>query len=212
MHFSAQLLSVTLRKENVKCGVRIRSVDTCTSRIEGQNLDTNGIVQLLLRERVRITALVVAVLRDVHASDDVFQQVVLAALQAPHPFRDGDHLTAWAIRTARHRAVDHLRKQRICTLDEAALDALEAHWLAVPAHEPPARVEALEGCLEKLPQQAREVLRLRYEAGLSCGEVATRLHRTTDAVYQTLSRLHRRLRECVETQLERTEHPEEATP
>jgi RNA polymerase sigma-70 factor (ECF subfamily) len=174
-------------------------------------LDANAVVQLLLRERVRLTAAAVAVLRDVHTADDVFQQIVLAALGHPDHFRDPDHLLAWSLRAARHRAVDAARRRRVQVLDADVLDALEAHWADTPAADPPARVEALQHCLGRLPAAGREVLRLRYEGGLSCGEVAGRLRRSVDAVYQTLSRLHRRLRECVEEQLNRpATRPEEA--
>ncbi|MBA4064675.1 MAG: hypothetical protein C0501_13365 [Isosphaera sp.] len=176
-------------------------------------LDANVVVQVLLRERVRLTAAAVVVLRDVHAADDVFQQLVLAALEHPGHFRDADHLLAWSLRAARHRAVDAARRRRVRTLDDEALDALEAHWSGTPAADPPARVEALQWCLAKVPAAGREVLRLRYEGGLSCGEVADRLRRSVDAVYQTLSRLHRRLRECVEQHLKRSAtRPEESPP
>lgn len=47
------------------------------------------------------------------------------------------------------------------------------------------------------------MIRLRYESGLSCGTLADRLGRSVEAVYQTLSRLHRRLRECVEERMAR---------
>lgn len=164
-------------------------------------LDTSGVVQLLLRERVRLTAAAGAVLRDAHAADDVFQQVVLAALRPAEPFRDPDHLLAWALRAARHRAIDAARRRRVLVLDDAALDVLEAHWAGLAEGDAPARVEALRDCLGKLPPGAREVLRLRYEQGLGCPAVAGRLGRSVDAVYQTLSRLHRRLRECIEARL-----------
>ena len=44
-------------------------------------MERDAIVQLLLHERVRLTASAAVIARDVHAADDIFQQVVLAALQ-----------------------------------------------------------------------------------------------------------------------------------
>ena len=44
-------------------------------------LEMDTIVQALLKERRRVTAYAAAVVRDVHAADDIFQQVVLAALE-----------------------------------------------------------------------------------------------------------------------------------
>jgi RNA polymerase sigma-70 factor (ECF subfamily) len=173
------------------------------------SLDTTEIVTHLLRERVRLTAVALLVLGDAHAADDVFQQVTVDALESGSPFQDAGHLTAWALRVARYRAVDAVRKRAALPLDDAALEALAAHWADRPAADAPARVEALQWCVARLPADAREVLHLRYEAGLSCGEVAARLRRTVGAVYQTLSRLHRRLRDCIEA---RAAGPLESAP
>jgi RNA polymerase sigma-70 factor (ECF subfamily) len=164
-------------------------------------LDPQTVVQILLRERVRLSASVIAILRDHHAADDVFQQVVLQALQSCGQFREPEHVLAWALRTARHRALDILGKSRPQCLDNGVLRLLEEQWASVPATEVSARVEALQGCLERLPEQARQLLRLRYEDGLSCSAVARRLRNTVAAVYQSLSRVHRQLRLCVERRL-----------
>jgi RNA polymerase sigma-70 factor (ECF subfamily) len=166
-------------------------------------LDANTVAEALHRERVRITAAAVTVLRDVHASDDVFQQLVLTALEAPDRFHDPDHAVAWAVRVAHYRAIDQARHADLKTISPDALEALEEHWAALPADGPADRVEALRGCVGRLPDHARELIRLRYEVGLSCGALATRLGRSVEAVYQTLSRLHRRLRACVEEQTAR---------
>ena len=56
-------------------------------------LEPDTIVQVLLRERLRVTALAAAVVRDVHAADDIFQQVVLAALEATAT--SGTPTTCW---------------------------------------------------------------------------------------------------------------------
>jgi RNA polymerase sigma-70 factor (ECF subfamily) len=133
----------------------------------------------------------------------VFQQIVLTALEAPDRFHDPDHAVAWAVRVAHYRALDHARRANLTTLDPDALEALEEHWAALPADDPADRVEALRRCVGRLPEHAREVLRLRYEQGLCCTALAGRLGRSVEAVYQTLSRLHRRLRACVEKQAAR---------
>jgi RNA polymerase sigma-70 factor (ECF subfamily) len=164
-------------------------------------LEPNAIVQTLLRERLRVVAVVTAVVRDVHAADDIFQQVVLTALKAPDRFRETDHLLAWALRAARHRAVDLARCRRLRPLTDEILDLLEAQLAKTPAGDLSTRVEALHQCLDKLPVAARELLRLRYDEGLRCAAVADRLRRTVDAVYQNLSRIHRQLRECIEREL-----------
>src|SRR5882757_235425 len=113
-------------------------------------LEADVVVQVLLPRRRRLLALAVAVVRDVHAADDIFQQVVLAALEARAGFRDAEHLVAWSLKVVRHRAVDLARSRRLRSLPDEVLDLL-----AAPAAEPggPAwsdRAEALHGCLGSL--------------------------------------------------------------
>jgi len=165
------------------------------------DLEPDTIVQVLLRERLRVTALAVAVVRDVHAADDIFQQVVLSALEAAPRFRDVDHVLAWSFRAARHRALDLARHRRLQSLPEEVLDLLESRCVDESLSTETDRGEALHRCLARLASPARELLQMRYVDGLSATTIADRQHRTTGAVYQKLCRIHRALRECVEHDL-----------
>jgi RNA polymerase sigma-70 factor (ECF subfamily) len=165
------------------------------------DLEPDTIVQVLLRERLRVTALAAAVVRDVHAADDIFQQVVLAALEAGAQFRDTDHVLAWAFRAARHRAVDLARSRHLRSLPEEVLDLLESRWTDPEPAAYSDRGEALHRCLGRLGPPARELLQMKYADGLSAAAIADRQRRTAAAVYQNLCRIHRALRECVEKSL-----------
>ena len=164
-------------------------------------LEMDTIVQTLLKERRRVTAYAAAVVRDVHAADDIFQQVVLAALEVRARFRDAEHLMAWALRMARHRAVDVVRGRRMRPLPDEVLDLLEGQWGDPAAAGWTDRGEALHGCLGRLDKNARELLQMRYADGMSAAAIAGKLSRTAAAVYQSLSRIHRSLRRCVEREL-----------
>jgi RNA polymerase sigma-70 factor (ECF subfamily) len=161
-------------------------------------LEQSAVIQILLRERIRISGSVMPIVRDANEVDDIFQQVALKALQTRDHFTEPEHLLAWALRTARCRAVDLLRDRKVQCLDESVLDLLEEHWAHSPSREISDRIDALRQCLKKLPEPARSLLRLRYHEGLPCAGVAERLRRSVDAVYQRLSRVHRQLRQCVE--------------
>jgi RNA polymerase sigma-70 factor (ECF subfamily) len=164
-------------------------------------IEPDVIVQVLLRERLRITALAAAVVRDVHAADDIFQQVVLSALEVAARFRDTDHVLAWSFRAARHRAVDVARSRRLRSLPDEVLDLMESRWIdpAVVANSD--RGEALHHCLGRLGTSARELLQMKYADGLSAAAIADRMRRTSAAIYQNLCRIHRALRDCVEKEL-----------
>jgi RNA polymerase sigma factor (sigma-70 family) len=164
-------------------------------------LEPDVVVQVLLRERLRIAAAAACIVRDVHAADDIFQQVVLTALEHRNEFREPEHLLAWALRACRHRAIDLARRKQMAYLPGDVLDLLEDDWIDTTGTEGSEVAEALHKCLRQLGSSARDLLQLKYADGLSAGAIATRLRRSTDAVYQHLSRVHRVLRTCVERRL-----------
>jgi RNA polymerase sigma factor (sigma-70 family) len=135
-------------------------------------LEKDQIVQTLLHERIRISGSVMPIVRDANTVDDLYQQVVLKALQTCDHFTEPQHLLAWALRSIRHRAIDLLRSHRVQCLDEAVLDLLEQQWTRTPSDEISGRVEALRQCLESLPERSRSLLRLRYEEGRNACAIA----------------------------------------
>ena len=150
---------------------------------------------------MRLTALAAAIVRDVHTADDIFQQVVLAALEHRSEFRELGHVLPWALRSARHRAVDVCRSRQVRPLPDEILDLLESPGADPAGDDWSDRCEALQRCLAGLPPAAQGLLQMKYGEGLTAAAIAGRMHRTADAVYQNLSRLHRGLRECVEKRL-----------
>lgn len=163
-------------------------------------LDGQTVVRVLLRGRPAIAAAAIRVCGDAHIAEDIYQEVVLEALRSPEQFHEPEHVTAWAVRMGRHRAINVLKARRRLCLDPQVLALLEADD-GLPPEDVAARIDALGRCLEKLPARSREVLRWRYEDGLCGAAVAERIGLSLAAVYQMFSRLHRGLRACVDQQL-----------
>ncbi len=170
-------------------------------------LEPDTVVQVLLRERLRVTATAAAVVRDVHAADDIFQAVVLSALEHCDHFHEPEHVLAWSLRAARHRAVDIARRRQLRILPDNVLDLLEAKWDDPAGEQWTDRAEALHRCMEKLTGSAKNLLALRYADGLAATAIAGKLRRSADAIYQNLCRVHRALRNCVEQEMTRIHGP-----
>lgn len=168
-------------------------------------MESDTVVQILLRERLRVTATAAAVVRDTHAADDIFQAVVLSALEHCEHFQEPEHVLAWSLRAARHRALDLARRRQLRTLPDSVLDLLEAKWDDPAGENWTDRAEALHRCVAKLTGPARTLLTLRYSDGLPTQAIAERLHRSSDAIYQNLSRVHRALRLCVDREMNRVQ-------
>ena len=60
------------------------------------------------------------------------------------------------------------------------------------------RAAALEDCVQKLPEQQRELLRRCFGGRQSVAEVARDIGRTTHSVYSSLRNIRNKLLECVD--------------
>lgn len=128
-------------------------------------------------ESARILAGLTRLVRDVDLAEQLAQDALVAALeQWP---RDGvpDNPGAWLMATARHRAVDHLRRRRRAEQAhaEVAQQLVERVGDAVAEPDEPGddvlRLMFL-CCHPVLPADARAALTLRLLAGLTTDEIA----------------------------------------
>jgi RNA polymerase sigma-70 factor (ECF subfamily) len=134
---------------------------------------------------------VLAIVRDEHDAEDVTSEVFARLPRALGSYRPGAApFAAWLLRVARNSALDHLRAQRTVPFAEvrAADDA--------PAEEGIARerLASLRDALAALPDDQRQVILLRFVAGLTPAEVAAKLGRSEEAVHALQHRARRRLR------------------
>ena len=166
-------------------------------------LSETEILQTLMTWRTRLSAAAWVVVRDTHASEDIFQNVALKALTREVVFESGSALISWAYVSARREGLDWLRRHRweTVSLEAEVSELLEPEWQAEWTSAPGAKMEGLQSCLEAAPEAARRLLRLRYVEGYSCEEIAAQMGLGLNAIYKRVSRLHESLRVCIEAKL-----------
>lgn len=130
-----------------------------------------------------------------HEAADLTQHVFVKAAEALPRYRErGVPFAAWLFRVARNSAIDHARRHRVTVpwdsvTQEPAPDDVEA-W--VLDRETRARVGAL---VAGLSSDERELLSLRFAAGLSSREIAAVVGASEAAVKKRLTRTIQRLKE-----------------
>jgi RNA polymerase sigma-70 factor (ECF subfamily) len=166
--------------------------------------DTSGLAGLMSRHQDRLFRYVLRLLGDRSVAEDVFQQAWLQVAERIRRYDPERPFGPWLVALARNLAIDHLRRQRHSSLDEAdepvapasASDPLE-HAMARQ------RTERLDAALGALPPLDREVLTLRFEDELTLPEVAATLEvpvPTAKArLYRALERLRGKLRAAAAT-------------
>lgn len=166
-------------------------------------LNQDVVVHVLLTDRAKLLAYIRSLVVNPHAAEDIHQDVVVQSLEKRDTLADRDHLLAWARQTARFRAIDWLRRQRLHPQYVApdVLELLEPAWeseWALPAAE---MNDALRECLQTLTPRARTMLDLRYGDRVSGEEIARRNGCKVQSVYMALSRIYRALHTCIRGRL-----------
>jgi RNA polymerase sigma-70 factor (ECF subfamily) len=136
---------------------------------------------------------------DANDAEDLTAQTFLEAFEGLYRYRPKGPFAAWLFTIARRRSIDHLRRRRpVTTLTEQdrTVDKPEDPLSQVILGE---ESQLLLDEIAGLKESEKELLRLRFAAGLSFGEIARLLRRSEAAVKMSLYRLLRRL----ESQLEK---------
>ena len=142
------------------------------------------------------------------AAHDVMQQANATLWRKRDEFDPGTHFKAWAFSVARYEVLNHRKQQardsRLVFGEE--LEQVLADDLIERPDDTERRHEALQGCLEKLREEDRELLLHRYTATAgTLDDFAQRMGRSVGGLKVTLHRLRNALLGCIEKQLAITE-------
>ncbi len=134
---------------------------------------------------------------DVKAAEDATAQTFLAALESLDRYREDGHFASWLFGIARNKAMDYFRwHSRLIPMEAAGEIPVEETTLAQVIQSEQAK--ALSKIIQALPEEERELLRLRFMAELTYPEIARLLHRNEEAVKKTIYRLLARLHSQME--------------
>jgi RNA polymerase sigma-70 factor (ECF subfamily) len=160
-------------------------------------------LRLYAQQQADLAAFIGALVRDRHARDDVAQEVALALWTSFGEYDPARPFGAWARGVAANkirRRWEQDARTPAPFSPEVLAKVLEAFDRREAASQS-AREAALEGCVERLPEDSRRLLNLRYEQQLELEQIAGVIGSTMGAVHKALARIRARLRECVEAKL-----------
>jgi RNA polymerase sigma factor (sigma-70 family) len=166
--------------------------------------DPEAFARLVDATRTVVCSIALAILRDVEASQDVAQDVFLAAWRDLGKLRNPASFLPWLRQMTRNRA-HHMLRGRV-RLRRVISDAEADDLLAAASDPRPGSSDRLLAAEEErllaealgeLSDEAREVVSLYYREGRSVRQVADLLGLREEAVKQRLSRARSRLRETM---------------
>ena len=140
-------------------------------------MDVRGTIDTIYRiESPRLIAGLARMTRDVGVAEELAQEALVVALERWPESGVPDNPGAWLMQTAKHRAIDHLRKQKLVERKHAELDQPVTAQLDVDKLDDDIGDDLLRlvftCCHPVLAPEARVALTLRMLGGLTTPEIA----------------------------------------
>jgi RNA polymerase sigma-70 factor, ECF subfamily len=155
--------------------------------------DESALRFLYLRYREDVRRYVSSIVRDHHDTEDVTQSVFLKLASKVDRYEPrGVPFSAWLRRVARNAAVDCLRARRAIPCDEVRVTDNGRDQAMLEQRE------SLRKALDRLPDDQRKVVILRYVAGLRPPDVAHVLRKSHSSVDALQHRGRRTMKAALE--------------
>jgi RNA polymerase sigma-70 factor (ECF subfamily) len=158
---------------------------------------------LILQHRKVLFAYILAIVRQHHTAEDVFQEVSLVLIRRRDelgPIRNFWHL---AREIARRQALGAIRKpkQEEHVLSNEALDSIDRGFDRI-FDESELRRKALTACVEQLPTFWQKITRMRYWSNLPVNKIAEMEKRSANTISVTMNKIRLRLADCVKDRMQ----------
>jgi RNA polymerase sigma-70 factor, ECF subfamily len=151
----------------------------------------------------RVMACIYALLHNIHDTEDVYQQACLVMWRKFDTYQPGTQFVKWACRVAYLEVMAYLRRQDKGAPFSDSFNNEFTIWMddLVSTDDGDRRVHALHLCMERLTDNDRYLLDLRYWQPKTVADIAAELGRTPQSICNSLSRIRAELLECVERTL-----------
>jgi len=171
----------------------------------------NRIFAELLKHRWELFGFIRALVHNTQDAEDLFQNVATVIVEQAEEGEKVRDFRAWAKEIARRQVFKHFRDRKSRRLSavpvDEMVDVLCEAWTqdaSTPAQLTEEH-EALRGCLEQLPGESAQLIKLRFLADLAYRDIARQLSKNEEAVRRAVSRARLALTACVRGKLGLTE-------
>lgn len=159
------------------------------------------LVTNILRYKKVLTGMLTAMVGDVNAAEDLFQETAVILTRKRAEADEDAPFVAWARAVVLNVVRDYRKKSARRKVRFLADDALESVAAVFEQTDEPlwdVRREALRKCAEGLPDRERAVIRRRYDGEEPIEALAASLGMSRGALDTLLYRIRKALHACVE--------------
>lgn len=159
------------------------------------------LARLWEQSRNAVFASLLAGVADFHRAEDLLQDVAVAVAENFHKYDRSRPFLAWVLGIARNHMLMYHRRNKSDRLvfSPSVMEQINNALAATPATD--SRREALRLCLQRLDQDQRRLVDMRYGGGMAIKEIADQLQRTQAALKTALHRVRSKLEACIRRRL-----------
>ncbi len=161
-------------------------------------------VQLMSRHDQALRAYAYTILPNWNSVEEAMQEALIVMWEKRDQLQRQDGFVPWARAIVRFKCLSQVQKlQRDRRLISAELlELIAAEDDKAEREYKQEMMSALRRCMSKLPRDKQELLLAPYSEGTDVLRIAEASGKTANALYKILSRLRRKLFQCVNAQLE----------
>ena len=155
-------------------------------------------IRLVSENRHRIFGYIYSLTGNRANSEDLLQEALITMWEKFDTFDQETNFIAWAFKIAYFKTKNFQRKtyNSKVIFDEEVMEKVAA-VLVEGTPRLDQRYDVLQGCLQKLSERDRDFILSRYQPGARVESVADHYGRKIQAAYKALSRIRKRLYDCV---------------
>ena len=161
------------------------------------SLDKNALDQILVTYSDALVRFAYSLVQNSAVAEDIAAESIAVLLMKRRSFRDEGHLRAYVYKIVRNKAMDFLRHHRNMVPLEDVENVLGSGDPALGFLQSQ-RNQTVYRCLQKLPEQYRQVLQLSYFDGFDVSQITHIMNKSTKQVYNLLFRAKTSLKELLE--------------
>ncbi|MBI9016048.1 MAG: sigma-70 family RNA polymerase sigma factor [Phycisphaerae bacterium] len=167
--------------------------------IPGENQKAESFFSLFMQNQRKIYAYILMLVHNRTDADDIMQETAAILWSKFDQFRPDATFSTWAIGIARNKIMhfrQEYRRSRI-QFTEEIFDQITTK-ASLFQDEKEDYLDAIDICVAKLSDDDQQIVKLRYNQGITIKSIAGHMGRSSQGIYKTMARIHSVLQECLQ--------------
>lgn len=151
---------------------------------------------------LRVHSYLMILVHNKDVADELLQETATVLWAKFGEYEEGTSFGAWAVSIARLKALEYFRdrKKSRMVFEQSFYEKVSEHAKELSG-DFDERVEALKDCLDKVPENQKKLLSMRFKKDLKITKISQLTGRPLGSLYHLFSRVMSGLRNCVEKKL-----------